>query len=129
MNNLLRALFSHARDKDVLMLRLGLAAVLLYAGIRILIEPLNWLGFVPQWVEVMMPREVFLKSHGFFEIGLGIGILAGVWLPLLAAIALLDFLSILIFFGIDDITFRDIGLVFMALALFLRTLPRSANEK
>jgi len=43
-------------------------------------------------------------------------------LPLFAVLAFFNFFAILIFYGIDAITFRDFGLSGAALALFVRAL-------
>lgn len=109
-------------DFDVLILRVGLGLVFLYAGTASLQDPTSWIGFVPQFVSLIMPREVFLMLHAIFELALGIGLIAGIRTHVLSILAFFSLLSILILFGIDDVTFRDFGLAAMALALFVRTV-------
>ena len=103
----------------VLMLRLGLGAVFIYAGLSSLVSPFSWVGFVPQWVGVIMPIETFLIFHGVFEVLLGVVLISGFFLRIVSILAFLSLLSIIVFFGVDEITFRDFGLLMMALALFL----------
>jgi uncharacterized membrane protein YphA (DoxX/SURF4 family) len=107
-------------DLDVLILRVGLGLIFLYAGTASLQDPTSWIGFVPSFVSLVMPREVFLMLHAIFELALGIGLVAGLWTSVLSALAFFALLSILTLFGIDDVTFRDFGLAAMALALFVR---------
>lgn len=105
-----------------LIIRVGLALVLLYAGFNSLSHPNDWIGYVPHWVEMLTTRAEFLRMHATGEIILGIGLISGIYLPFFSGIAALDFLSILIFFGIDATTFRDVGLFAAAFGLFLQSL-------
>lgn len=100
-------------------LGIGLGLTFVYAAIHALIDPQNWIGFVPLWVEAVMARETFLLIHSIFELALGVSLVFGLWLPWTAGIAFLNLASILLFFGIDETTFRDFGLAFAAVALFL----------
>ena len=100
-------------------LRFGLGLVLIYAGTHALMDPISWLGFIPQWVGNFINLETFLYIHAVFELVLGLMLIIGLWLPLAALVIFFNLLAILLFFGIDDITFRDFGLLMMALALFL----------
>ncbi len=106
----------------MLALRLGLGLVFLYAGFSIIANPTAWIGYVPQFVENFYPRESALILHAIFDLLLGAGLLLGQFLPLVSIMAFLNLTSILIFSGIDDITFRDVGLAFAALALFFRSV-------
>ncbi len=96
--------------------------MLLYAGISILIWPNDWIGFVPAWVENFgTSQEFMLQSHGIFEVVLGLWILSNKKIRWAALLAALDIASIVIFSGLNYqmllTTFRDVGLVFMALYL------------
>ncbi|HEY4496552.1 MAG TPA: DoxX family membrane protein [Candidatus Paceibacterota bacterium] len=107
-----------------LILRLALAFTFLWSGLSSLYSPENWIGFVPDWIELFIAKDIFLTVHSVAEISLGIGFLIGLWTPIFSLIAFLALISILIIAGIDDITFRDVGLVALALVLFLRSLKR-----
>lgn len=104
----------------VMLLRLGLGLVFLYAGVHALVDPQSWIGFVPHWASVIIPAATFLMVHSIFELLLGVLFLVGKWwLPALSFIAAIDLGAILVLYGVDDTTFRDFGLVMAALALFL----------
>lgn len=104
-----------------LALRIGLAGVFLYAGINSLLNPTSWIGYVPQWIESipLLTRELFLTLHGIFEIALAAVLLIGLYKKLVALLAFLSIAAIIITYGIDDISFRDFGLLASAYALLL----------
>ncbi|MCL4404134.1 DoxX family membrane protein [Patescibacteria group bacterium] len=105
----------------VLLLRIGLGLVFIYAGVHQIAQPAAWDGFVPGWIAGIINPVTFIYIHGAFELALGLGIIVGLLLPILSFIAFLDLFSIMVFFGVDDVTFRDFGLLMAALALFLFT--------
>ncbi len=108
-------------------LRLGLGLMYLYSGYDLIAYPHHWYGFVPRWfaqaLSSMMPLAQYLRLQGAGEIALGLALL-GWFLPVTmvrtaAALAALEMAMILLFVGIDPITFRDIGLFGAAAGLFL----------
>jgi uncharacterized membrane protein YphA (DoxX/SURF4 family) len=111
--------FRIAKLKPALALRIGLGLTFIYAGIMSFLAPENWIGFVPQWIGSIIDPMIFLQIHAGFEIVLGLALLVGLWLPLVALLAFLDIFAILLFYGIDEVTFRDFGLLMAALALYL----------
>ena len=100
-----------------LLLSLGLAFVFFYAGIASLLQPENWVGFVPTWLD--FDKFAFLKMYSIFEITLAIWLLVGWELKIAAGLTIFVLLGILIVSGLDEITFRDGGLLTSALALYL----------
>ncbi|MBI4151359.1 hypothetical protein HY496_00170 [Candidatus Woesearchaeota archaeon] len=101
-------------------LRTGLAVVFLYAGISTLLNSSAWIGFVPHWLGVVIPREVFLFVHGLFDICIGIWLMSGKKQFYSSLFASLSLASIVIFnIGVLDIVFRDIALLFAAVALMV----------
>ena len=106
-----------------LVLRIGLAGTFTYSGINSLLNPTSWIGYIPQWIEGVpfLTRELFLTLHGSFEIILAIALLIGLYKKLVTLLAFLSIAAIIIFSGIDDVTFRDFGLLAAAYALLLLT--------
>src|SRR3989344_4333742 len=112
-------------ESDILILRIAVGLTLVYASFDIFRDPTSWIGFVPTWIEYITPRERFLMGHALADLVIGLGLLNNfkrALLPLFAVLAFFNFFAILIFFGIDAITFRDFGLAGAALALFVRSL-------
>ena len=104
------------------LLQLGLAFTLIFAGVDSLRNTADWVGFVPVWIEhFRISRELLLHVHAVTEIILGLWLISGWQLRLAAAITALDILGIILANGLSRtiflITFRDVGLFFMALYL------------
>lgn len=102
-----------------LLLRAGLAFVFFYAAISSFLSPGDWVGYFPLFMRQIVPAAVLLPFFSIVEICLGTWLLSG-WRIKLAALT-----SALLLAGIVvanplllPITFRDIGLVCMALALY-----------
>ncbi len=108
-------------------LRIGLGLTLIYAGAHILGDTATWAGFIPPWLYKLIDPSFFLTIHGIGELILGILLLAGLFLPFVSILTFLDMLSIIVFYGVDDISFRDFGLMMAALALFLLTRKKEGE--
>ncbi len=57
-------------DKNFLisfLLRSGLAIAFFYAGVSSFLNPTNWIGFVPNFIEVIISKEIFLISFKVCE--------------------------------------------------------------
>ncbi|MCP6719796.1 MAG: DoxX family protein [Patescibacteria group bacterium] len=111
-----------------LALRIGLGLTLIYAGVNMFLNPFNWIGFIPRWIGNIIDPQTFLYIHSTFELVLGLILIIGLWLPLAALLMFLNMFAILLFFGVDDITFRDFGLLMAALALFLLAVERKSGS-
>ena len=101
-----------------LLLRLGLAFIFLYASIAAFINPNEWVGYLPPMLTSHLSATMLLKLFSLGELILAFWLLSGIYVRFaaLAATAMLvgitlSNLSILV------VTFRDVGLIFAALAL------------
>lgn len=108
-------------------LRLGLGLMYLYSGWDLIVNPRHWYGFVPRWfsqtVTQLVSIDNYLRLQGAAEMVIGLLFLVR-FLPRPAvrfavAAAAAEMALILLFVGIDPITFRDIGLLGAALAMFV----------
>lgn len=104
------------------LLQFGLAFTLLYAGISALVHPYDWIGFVPMWItQFGITREFALRSHSVVEILLAVWLLSNKKINLAGLVTALDMAVILLANGFGRgtflITFRDAGLLFMAIYL------------
>lgn len=108
-------------------LRLGLGLMYLYSGFDLFYYPHHWYGFVPQWfsrgVSQVASIDLYLRLQGVGEFLIGLLFLAwfsGKWgVRTASVLAALEMAVILLFVGIDPITFRDIGLLGAALAILV----------
>ncbi len=115
--------------KILLLLRVGLAFSFFYAAIASLIDPLSWVGYFPQFVRHMVPSQMLLMGgFSFVQLVVGGWILSGknIFIPSVIAVALL--LGIILFnISQMPILFRDISILFMALALAIANQKRYTN--
>ena len=108
-------------DIPYLLLRVGLAAVLLYAAIDAFREPEAWLGFVPHFMTRFVAAKTSLDILSGLQIVLAIGLMLGKYIRYTAGLAALLLAGILLLNpnALYE-TFRDFGLLCMALALVFR---------
>lgn len=104
----------------VLLLRIGLAAVFLYAAAGSILAPNNWVGYFPRFLKETVPENILLTGFSAFEWGLGLWVLSG-WKQFFSGmVAAVTLVGVVVFnLGALDITFRDLGLVFTAVALMV----------
>ncbi len=101
-----------------LLLRIGLAVVFLYAAVSSLRHPLDWTGYVPTFATRFVAITTFVKLMAIYELVLSALLLVGKYrryVGLLCAVTLAGI--VLVNLGQLITTFRDIGLLFAALAL------------
>jgi len=100
-------------------LRLGLAFIFAYAGVSTLRTPAEWLGYLPGFLRQASYATTLLKFLAAYELLLALWLLLGKYLRYGAALATLTLAGIAII-NVSElvITFRDVGLAMMALALF-----------
>ncbi|HUY69680.1 MAG TPA: hypothetical protein VMU70_01500 [Candidatus Tyrphobacter sp.] len=101
-----------------LLLRIGLAAVFLYAAGSTYLNPDAWIGFLPQFLVRILPERVLLPGFSFYQIILSLWLLWGRGVKYSATLSALTlFLIIVLNFGALDVVFRDIAILFASLAL------------
>ncbi len=108
------------------LLRLGLGAMYAYSGSDLIWTPSHWQIFVPKWLAEMlgsvgMSVETFLRLQGVVELAMVFVFLAW-FLPRsvvfwAATVSAVELAAILVFFGVDLVTFRDVGVVAASAAL------------
>ena len=100
------------------LLRLGLAFVFLYAASGTLMHPHLWQGFLPSFVQDFSFVGLILKGLALYEIALAVWLLSGKFLRYAGLLCAATLAGIILAQPSDLIvTFRDVGLVCMALAL------------
>lgn len=100
------------------LLRIGLAAVLLYAIIGSTLNPDAWIGFIPAFATHFISAALSLKLFAFFQLLLVMWLLSGKALFYASVVTALTMLGIIVMnFEAFDTTFRDIAIFFAALAL------------
>ncbi len=110
--------FSNNPDAAAWVLRLGLAFVFAYAGVQSLQHPLEWIGYMPKMLTSHFDANTLLKVFSVAQLLLAVWLLTGKYLRF-AALFAAAMLAGITLFNIPQmvITFRDVGLTAMALAL------------
>ena len=121
----MRKILDILKRYEMWLLRTAIAFPMLWAGIGGIRNPSAWIGYVPNFVEFLFIKDTFLMIHSFSMIILAVFLMTGPMRWFFSSLAFLNLLSILIFFGVDDITFRDLGLALAALVLTVRELEDS----
>jgi len=99
-------------------LRLGLATMFLYAAISSFVDPREWVGFLPSVLTDRIDAETLLHIFSVYELAIATWLLSGVYVRYAALLCALTLGGIVVTnFDLFAISFRDIGLLFAALAL------------
>lgn len=105
---------------STLVLRLGLAVVIMWFGMSQLLQPDMWISWVPAWTEALglTPATVVLLN-GIFESIAGLLLFFGAFTRYVALLLFVHMILIVFDIGLTQIGMRDLGLAagFLALAL------------
>lgn len=111
-------LFRDQTSLAMALLRVGLATVLAYAAISSFVSPKDWVGYLPGFMTDLADAGALLKFFSGLELGLALWLLSGWRLELAGFACAATFAGIVVTnLALLEITFRDIALVFAALAL------------
>lgn len=100
--------------------RLLLGLVLLWFGYHELVRPGEWTGYVPVVSASSSLAIIMVLAHGWVLLVLGVALIAGIApraAAALASVLLLEIVISLAASGISDTTFRDIGVLGLAVTL------------
>lgn len=101
-----------------LLLRIGLAFVFAYAAVGSLTHPGDWIGYLPPFLLKLSYVHGLLKLFAVFEIVLAVWLLSNRYVRYAGAVCAAMLLGIVLAQpSVFIVTFRDIGLLFMAISL------------
>ncbi len=111
------------RDLAKWLLRVGLAFVFMYATVEIYIHPDNFLKYVPKFVLLFVPLDLFLHSFAVVEVALAVWLVSGWKGEYPALLSALMMVGIVVF-NIEyfHILFRNVAIGFAGLALVVLEL-------
>lgn len=115
-----------------LILRWGLALTYFYSGFDLIAHPTSWSVYVPYWFANLLPVEVttFIQFQGGIEILMALAFVSGYFLRPAAFLSAVEMVAILILYGIDAVTFRDLAILGGSLAIFMQTFsPNNQPQK
>jgi len=122
MNHLTHLIEEHSHY-GTFVARIGIAAVFLWFGIDKFIHPVNWIGWVPLWMQALIPMSLvgFMYIQGVIETVAGIMLLVGYNVRLASFIAVVTLLGVelaMVGTGQSEMMLRDAGLLAASLSLF-----------
>lgn len=102
------------------LLRIGLAAVFLYAAVGATLQPDHWAGYLPPAITHVVAQTLALKLFAVFELVMAVWLVVG-WLGKWAAIVTMLTMAAIIVTNTAalEVTFRDVAIGFAAAALFV----------
>jgi uncharacterized membrane protein YphA (DoxX/SURF4 family) len=104
-----------------LVLRVGLALVMLYFGSAQLMNPAPWMNFLPDWTKSLPISHInFIYLNGWFEIIAGLMLLTGFYTRIVAGLLALHLIGITMSIGYSATGVRDFGLTIALFAIFLQ---------
>ena len=117
---------SHSSSKRKLpvsqgmLLSVGLAFVFAYAAISSFQHSVEWVGYVPAFLTKFASVDTLVKSIAAYELLLAAWLLSGKYHRYAGALSALTLAGIVVFnWSQMLVTFRDVGLLCMSLALVL----------
>ena len=120
--------FADKKQLPVLILSLGLAFVFLYAGVASLMNPQLWVSYLPHFMGNFIALDLAIKLIAVYEVVLGLLLVSGKFRKVAAALSALTLAGIIVS-SLNQfvITFRDVGLLLMAVALFFMSVARNRD--
>ena len=104
-----------------ILIRVGIAFAFIYAAIAGFVNPDNWIGYFPTFMQDILPGNSILTLWGIVEIILAIWILSGRRIFIPSLIGALSLCGLILFnFASMDILFRDVTILCVLLALAVR---------
>jgi len=102
------------------LLRIGLAAVFLYAAVGATLAPDQWIGFLPPMIAHVLGAALALKLFALFQLVMAVWLMTG-WLGKWAALVTGLTMAGIILTNLAalEVTFRDVAIGFAAAALFV----------
>lgn len=109
----------HSPHLAALCIRIGLAVVFMYAAIDSFVNPNDWIGYLPSVLTDRFNGEVLLKFFSVYELALAGWLLSGIYMRYAAILCGATLAGIVASnFSLFPITFRDVALIFAAVALY-----------
>lgn len=105
--------------------QIGLGITFALTGVLILRDDDAWAHMVPDWFATYLPSvRTFMIGIAWFDLLVGIWLMSGYFVGIAAVVAAVHLLGVLVATGRHSFheTYRDIGLLFAAVALAVSAL-------
>lgn len=103
----------------LLVIRIGLAGVLLWFGAQQLVDSVNWIGYVPEYATALsgFDARAIVFANGSVEIVSGLLLLVGFLTRIVAFVMFVHLATIALSLGVNELGVRDWGLAAAFLGL------------
>lgn len=112
-------------ETAALLIRIGVGTVMVAYGVSQQLSPHKWLDYMPGLVSFIMPIRPasYIRIHSLGNLGLGILLLGGLWMPAALWLVLAWWIWILPFAFYKDFTIglRDSAIIMSLIALLVLT--------
>ena len=102
-----------------LLLRIAISLVFLWFGANQLINPENFIGYLPGFITTLDSAKTAVILNGIFEAVFGLLLLLGIFTRPVALLLGLNLLAITFSLGYNEIAVRDFGLALACFAVAL----------
>ncbi|MCA9478432.1 MAG: DoxX family membrane protein [Nanoarchaeota archaeon] len=109
----------NAKEWSPVLLRIGLSLVFLWFGASQLMNPNNFVGYLPTFLFASSMAKAFVLANGIFEIIAGLLLLGGLFTRIVSFLLALHLMVITIELGMGETAVRDFGLSIATLAVCL----------
>lgn len=109
-------------------LRCGLGLTYIWIGVSMTMDPAAWSGFFPGVVLDLSYSNQIVIAAGFADFLIGLLLIINRFIPIASFVSVVHMLGILIFYGLDSITVRDIGLLGASASIFLTSLSKRFQQ-
>jgi len=101
-------------------LRMGLGLAFLWIALLIWRDPVLWAGFLPIWLQDILPVSsgAFMQGVAVFDAVVGFFLVLNRFTRIVSALAALHLLGLVLTLGFNDIAARDFGLMAASVAVF-----------
>lgn len=99
--------------------RLGIVLVTFWFGVMQLVNPQEWVIWLPQWAQNTPNPSFLVGLNGAAEFFLAVFLLTGFMTRIAAFLLSIHLLSIAFMLGLNDLGVRDFGLAVLAFSVFL----------
>lgn len=100
--------------------RYGVGIVFFIFGISQIINPENWVAWLPSFsFNLGITGESLIYINGAFDFIVGALLLIGIWIRPVALVGAVHIAGIIVSLGYNDIAIRDFGLLLVLISVFL----------
>jgi uncharacterized membrane protein YphA (DoxX/SURF4 family) len=109
-------------------LRLGLGITYIWIGVLMTMNPSVWGGFFPEIIRDLSYSKQVVIAAGFLDFLIGLLLIINRFTPVAALASTIHMSGILIVYGLDSITVRDIGLLGASISVFLTSISKKFKK-